>query len=302
MDEKEKKLEEKVTPKSATSSKTKTIKVLKENPFQVLSRIDVSKNVKKLQKKNKQTGRVTELPYLPWAAALGRVQQFYPEVEYHFVEFDKYGDEIPPGTKKHKTETLTATTENGLQTVTVTEYESISRGSVYRHEGEGFVVECEATIDGITHRQTLPIYDFYGAAAKQPTTELINKAKARCLTKVLATFGLGIDLYAGEELPDELDVETLPQNRITTKTVPVEDTPQPSQNDVKTEPATTEVDPITHIIEQNNPDHPNARGRRMSLLIESRTDKNKAILEWYSVNGTENDKVAATALLKKYWG
>ncbi|OYR92478.1 hypothetical protein CBF58_07425 [Lactobacillus taiwanensis] len=33
--------------------------------------------------------------------------------------------------------------------------------------------------------------------------KLINKAQQRCLVKALATAGLGLEIYAGEDLPEE---------------------------------------------------------------------------------------------------
>ena len=36
----------------------------------------------------------------------------------------------------------------------------------------------------------------------------------------------------------------------------------------------------------------------MSVLLENRSDSSLKILEWYSKNGSENDRKAAIALLK----
>lgn len=81
----------------------------------------------------------------------------------------------------------------------------------------GFMVYTTCTIDGITHEMWLPVMDSRNKAMKsQPYTYKtrsgevtvaaatmfdINKTIMRCLTKNLAMFGLGLYIYAGEDLP-----------------------------------------------------------------------------------------------------
>ena len=57
-------------------------------------------------------------------------------------------------------------------------------------ENTGYMVSTRVTINGVSHEMWLPVMD--GA----------NKAIMRCLVKNLAMFGLGLYIYAGEDLPE----------------------------------------------------------------------------------------------------
>lgn len=282
--EKMKETTKNITTETAETAKTKEVKVAKESVFSVLSRVDVSKYVKVLKKTNKKTGEVTELPYLPWASCLGLLQMYYPDVDYYVVEYDRYGIEIPRDTHVLITEKLSET--NSVA------FNGVMHGFEYRKDGNGLVVTTSMTIEGITRRMTLPVYDYYGAVVREPDPNLLNKARWRCLVKNAAMFGLGIDLYAGEDMPDDNDiVESLPQNRVATKTVPVTEEQTAENKDT--------FDAMKHVIETEYPESANAVGRRMSSLIERKTDASMKALQWYAEHGSENDKRAAKELLKK---
>ena len=88
----------------------------------------------------------------------------------------------------------------------------------------GFMVFTKVTIDGITHEMWLPVMDGKNKAMKaEPYTYTVfdkykntniektvdaatmfdvNKTLMRCFTKNLAMFGLGMYIYAGEDLPE----------------------------------------------------------------------------------------------------
>jgi hypothetical protein len=82
----------------------------------------------------------------------------------------------------------------------------------------GFMVNTEVTIEGETLPMWLPVMDGanksmlktsytyttkYGdKTVESATTFDINKTLMRCLVKNLAMFGLGIYIYAGEDLPE----------------------------------------------------------------------------------------------------
>lgn len=51
----------------------------------------------------------------------------------------------------------------------------------------------------------LPVMDFSNKATTKPDGMAINKARMRCLVKCIAMFGLGLYIYAGEDLPDSED-------------------------------------------------------------------------------------------------
>lgn len=140
-------------------------------------------NVNEKTEKKKSGG--TELTYLSWTWAWAEVKKRFPEAHYEIVM------------------------HNGLPYV----YD----------ENTGYMVFTNVTIDGITHTMWLPVMDGANKAMKnQPYTYStkyngektvdaatmfdVNKTIMRCLVKNLAMFGLGLYIYAGEDLP-EVEVE-----------------------------------------------------------------------------------------------
>ena len=140
-------------------------------------------NVNDRTEKKKSGG--TELTYLSWTWAWAEVKKRFPEAHYEIVMHD------------------------GLPYV----YD----------ENTGYMVFTNVTIDGITHTMWLPVMDGANKAMKnQPYTYStkyngektvdaatmfdVNKTIMRCLVKNLAMFGLGLYIYAGEDLP-EVEVE-----------------------------------------------------------------------------------------------
>ncbi|CAK1247591.1 hypothetical protein R55210_AODCCCNP_01153 [Fructobacillus fructosus] len=76
-------------------------------------------------------------------------------------------------------------------------------GDLYTGNNQsGFMVSTEVTIDGKTLEMWLPVMDMRNKSLMKPTTTDVNKAVMRCLVKNLAMFGLGLYIYAGEDLPD----------------------------------------------------------------------------------------------------
>lgn len=83
----------------------------------------------------------------------------------------------------------------------------------------GYMVFTEMTIDGVTHEMWLPVMDGANKAmldheytyktkngekqVEKATMFDINKTIMRCLVKNIAMFGLGLYIYAGEDLPEE---------------------------------------------------------------------------------------------------
>lgn len=69
--------------------------------------------------------------------------------------------------------------------------------------GVGYMVETSVTADGQTYEMWLPVMDFRNKAIQEANMMDVNKTIMRCLVKNLAMFGLGMSLYAGEDLPTE---------------------------------------------------------------------------------------------------
>ena len=90
-------------------------------------------------------------------------------------------------------------------------------------ENLGYMVFTSVTIEGLTHEMWLPVMDSANNAMKDKQYEIetkhrtvvvkpatmfdINRAIMRCLTKNLAMFGLGLYIYAGEDLPESVKEE-----------------------------------------------------------------------------------------------
>lgn len=70
-------------------------------------------------------------------------------------------------------------------------------------EQVGYMVETSVTADGETHTMWLPVLDYKNKSIPVGSANMfdINTALMRCLTKNLAMFGLGLYIYAGEDLP-----------------------------------------------------------------------------------------------------
>jgi hypothetical protein len=74
------------------------------------------------------------------------------------------------------------------------------------------MVSVIVTIKGDTKGAVLPVMNHRNQAIKNPDAFAINTAIQRCLAKAIAMHGLGLYIYAGEDLPesdDGGDVETL---------------------------------------------------------------------------------------------
>lgn len=129
---------------------------------------------------NGHTEEKNGLTYLSWAWAWAEVKKAYPDANYAIEKF------------------------NGLPYV----YD----------ENTGYMVYTTVTIEGITHEMWLPVLDGANKAMKAKPYEYqtkygkktceaatmfdVNKAIMRCLVKNLAMFGLGLYIYAGEDLPE----------------------------------------------------------------------------------------------------
>ena len=71
-----------------------------------------------------------------------------------------------------------------------------------RLENDTAEVNVSVTVQGVTHSMWLPVMDNRNKSIVNPTTRDISDARMRCLVKCIAMFGLGIYIYAGEDLPE----------------------------------------------------------------------------------------------------
>ena len=72
------------------------------------------------------------------------------------------------------------------------------------------MVFCNVTALGKTMRMQLPVMDNRMAAIVNPNARKISDATMRCLAKCIACFGIGLYIFAGEDLPQvEFDATPL---------------------------------------------------------------------------------------------
>ncbi len=142
-----------------------------------------------IEKKDCGNGR--QLSYLSWAWAWAEFKAVHPSATYEVVKFD---------------------------------------GLPYLADAAvGIIVYTRVTVDDLTHEMWLPVMDASNKAMKLEAYQYtvwnnykkqnevktvkaadmfdINKTIMRCLTKNLAMFGLGLSIYAGEDVPQPLTAE-----------------------------------------------------------------------------------------------
>lgn len=118
------------------------------------------------------------LTYLSWAWAWAEVKKLHPEANY-------------------------------------TIYEN-KDGWFYHTDGKTGWVKTGVRIENIEHIEYLPIMDFKNKSIplEAITSFDVNKAIQRSLTKAVARHGLGLFLYAGEDINDWLDTGEVRQEDI----------------------------------------------------------------------------------------
>ena len=74
-------------------------------------------------------------------------------------------------------------------------------GLPYLATEAGVFVEVAVTVQGVCLSQIHPVLDARNRPIPQPTVFDINTSIQRCLVKAIALHGLGLYIYAGEDLP-----------------------------------------------------------------------------------------------------
>lgn len=67
--------------------------------------------------------------------------------------------------------------------------------------GDTAMVHTSVTVKGLRRECILPVMDNKNNAVKNPDARKISDAIMRCMTKAIAMHGLGLYIYAGEDLP-----------------------------------------------------------------------------------------------------
>jgi hypothetical protein len=96
-----------------------------------------------------------------------------------------------------------AEVKNLFPTATYKVYET-AEGCIYWNDGRTAWVKTGVIIEGLEHIEYLPIMDHRNKSIPldQITSFDVNKAIQRSLTKAVARHGLGLYIYAGEDLPN----------------------------------------------------------------------------------------------------
>ena len=76
--------------------------------------------------------------------------------------------------------------------------------------GETMMVLCTVKAFGKHRTAQLPVMDHHNKAIKNPDAFAVNTAMQRCLVKAIALHGLGLYIYAGEDLPPTSETEEAP--------------------------------------------------------------------------------------------
>lgn len=116
---------------------------------------------------NDKTEKKNGLTYLSWAYAWGEIKKRHPDATY-----------------------------------TVYERED---GCIYWTDGRTCWAKTGVTVNGLEHIEYLPVMDTRNKSIplENVTSFEVNKAIQRSLTKACARHGLGLYIYAGEDLPEE---------------------------------------------------------------------------------------------------
>lgn len=116
---------------------------------------------------NEHTEKKNNLTYLSWAWAWGEIKKKHPDAAY-------------------------------------TIYENAD-GWNYHTDGRTCWVKTGVTVNGIEHIEYLPVMDYKNKSipVEDVTSYDVNKSIQRSLTKACARHGLGLYIYAGEDLPEE---------------------------------------------------------------------------------------------------
>ena len=82
----------------------------------------------------------------------------------------------------------------------------------------GYFVEVAVTVEGVRLSQIHPVLDARNKVIAEPIAFDINTSIQRCLVKAIALHGLGLYIYAGEDLPAQTGSDEKKQGVATART------------------------------------------------------------------------------------
>tara|TARA_Y100001973_G_scaffold12750_1_gene17701 strand:- start:4788 stop:5450 length:663 start_codon:yes stop_codon:yes gene_type:complete len=75
------------------------------------------------------------------------------------------------------------------------------------YKDDSVMVHCTIKIGEMSRYMWLAVMNYSNKAITNPTSVDINKSQMRCFVKCIAMFGLGLHIYAGEDIPMNEDEE-----------------------------------------------------------------------------------------------
>ena len=117
---------------------------------------------------NENKKKKGQFDYLSWSWAVAELLKVCPDAEWEVHEYQN---------------------EDGLT-------------APYMTTNAGTFVKVSVTCEGITRTQVHPVTDNRNQPIAQPTCVDIGNSTQRCLAKAIALHGLGLYIFAGEDLPE----------------------------------------------------------------------------------------------------
>jgi hypothetical protein len=92
--------------------------------------------------------------------------------------------------------------------------------------GDTVMVFCEVKAFGVSRTAQLPVMDHRNKAISEPDAFQVNTAMQRCLAKAISLHGIGLYIYAGEDLPEEAKEDPTDHLKIVSEAENMEDLKQ----------------------------------------------------------------------------
>ena len=89
----------------------------------------------------------------------------------------------------------------------------------YMKTDVGYFVQVTVEVDSIKRTQVHPVLDNRNQSIKEPNSFEINTSIQRCLAKAIALHGLGLYIFAGEDLPEVKKIEPVKMTTTQKKTI-----------------------------------------------------------------------------------
>lgn len=176
---------------------------------------------------NEKTEKKGKFTYLSWAFAWGELKKVAPDAK-------------------------------------VTVYHNEQDNMPYFKSEAGVLVKVGVEVDGIEHISYLPLMDFKNKSIHHEDFDMmdVNKAIQRATVKAIGLHGLGLYIYAGEDLPeDEQDGEPKKTSTRKKKEEPKEEKKTRSRTRAKKEEPKEEPEAKEEVKEESQEEAPKKRGR-----------------------------------------